>query len=34
MILEGDYHYKNRIFTSFGKRVLKITPDYDFINTE
>ena len=35
MILEGDYHYKNRsLFTSFfGKKVLKIAPDNDFINT-
>ena len=36
MILEGDYHYKNRnFFTSFfGKKILKIAPDYDFINTD
>ncbi len=35
MILEGEYHYKNRsFFTSFfGKKILKIAPDYDFINT-
>ena len=36
MILEGDYHYKTRSFlTSFyGKKVLKIAPDNDFINTK
>ena len=35
MILEGDYHFKKRsFFTSiFGKKILKIAPDYDFINT-
>ena len=35
MILEGEYHHKNRsFFTSFfGKKILKIAPDYDFINT-
>ena len=35
MILEGEYHFKKRsFFTSlFGKRILKIAPDYDFINT-
>lgn len=35
MLLEGDYHYKTRSFlTSFyGKRVIKLAPDYDFINT-
>lgn len=34
LILEGDYHYKSRsFFTSFfGKKILKIAPDYDFIN--
>ena len=34
LILEGDYHYKNRsIFTSFfGKKILKLAPDYEFIN--
>ena len=36
MILEGDYHYKSRsFFTSFfGKEILKIAPDEDFINTK
>ena len=36
MILEGDYHYKKRgFFTSlYGKKILKIAPDYDFINTK
>jgi glycosyltransferase involved in cell wall biosynthesis len=36
MILEGDYHYNSRgFFTSFyGKNVLKIAADYDFINTK
>ena len=36
MILEGDYHYKTRsFFTSFyGKNILKIAADYDFINTK
>jgi glycosyltransferase involved in cell wall biosynthesis len=35
MILEGDYHYNSRsLFTSlFGKKILKIAPDYDFIDT-
>ena len=35
MILEGEYHYKNRslITSFFGKKILKIAPDYDFINT-
>ena len=36
LILEGDYHYKTRNFlTSFyGKKILKIAPDDDFINTK
>ena len=36
MILEGEYHYKTRgLFTSFyGKNILKIAPDDDFINTK
>ena len=36
MILEGDYHYNKRSFLTaiFGKKVLKIAPDYDFINTK
>ena len=36
LILEGDYHYKNRhLLTSFfGKKILKLAPDYDFINEE
>ena len=34
MILEGEYHYKSRSFlTSFLEKILKIAPDYDFINT-
>ena len=36
MILEGDYHYKSRNFLTsfFGKKILKIAPDYDFIDTK
>ena len=36
MILEGEYHYKTRSYlTSFyGKKILKIAPDYDFINSK
>ena len=36
MILEGDYHYKKRSFLTsiFGKKILKIAPDYDFITQE
>ena len=36
MILEGDYHYKTRSFLTsfFGKKILKIAPDNDFINTK
>ncbi len=35
LILEGEYHYKTRsILTSFfGKKILKISTDYDFIQT-
>lgn len=35
LILEGKYHYDTRnYFTSFyGKKILKIASDYDFINT-
>ena len=35
MILEGDYHYKSRSLPTslFGKKILNIAPDYDFINT-
>ena len=34
MILEGHYHFNQRsLFTSFfGKKILKLAPDYDFIN--
>ena len=36
IILEGDYHYKNRSFlTSFyGKQILRLAPDYEFINED
>jgi len=36
MILEGKYHYKTRsFFTSFfGKNILEIAPDFDFITTK
>tara|TARA_B100001540_G_scaffold314750_1_gene340374 strand:- start:933 stop:1934 length:1002 start_codon:yes stop_codon:yes gene_type:complete len=36
IILEGDYHYNNRsFFTSlFGKEILKVSADYEFINAE
>ncbi len=36
MILEGHYHYKNRNFLTsfFGKHILKIAPDNDFIKTK
>ena len=35
MILEGEYHYKKRSFLTslYGKKILKIAPDDDFINT-
>ncbi len=35
MILEGEYHFDKRsLFTSFfGKEILMLAPDYDFINT-
>ena len=34
LILEGDYHYKNRSYLTsiFGKKILKLAPDYEFIN--
>ena len=34
LILEGEYHFKTRSFlTSFyGKKILKLAPDYEFIN--
>jgi len=36
VLLEGNYHYKKRsLFTSlFGKYILKLAPDYDFINAK
>tara|TARA_B100001121_G_C18671923_1_gene614331 strand:+ start:260 stop:1255 length:996 start_codon:yes stop_codon:yes gene_type:complete len=36
LILEGEYHFKKRsILTSFfGKRIIKLAPDYEFINEE
>ena len=36
MLLEGVYHYKTRsFFTSiFGKKIISIAPDYDFIETK
>ena len=36
MILEGDYHYKTRSFLTsfFGKKILKIAPDNDFIKKQ
>tara|TARA_B100001741_G_C16553307_1_gene600705 strand:+ start:3521 stop:4516 length:996 start_codon:yes stop_codon:yes gene_type:complete len=36
IILEGDYHLKKRsIITSiFGKHIIKLAPDYEFINEE
>ena len=35
MILEGEYHYNNRHYLTsiYGKKILKIASDYDFINT-
>ena len=35
MILEGKYHFNNRSFLTsfFGKKILEIAPDYDFLNT-
>jgi len=34
MLLEGEYHFETRsFFTSmFGKKIIKLAPDYDFIN--
>ena len=36
LILEGKYHYKTRSYLTsfFGKQILKIAPDKDFINTK
>ena len=36
IILEGDYHYENRswLTSCFGKEILKISADDDFINTK
>ena len=36
MILEGDYHYKTRSFITslFGKKILPLAVDYEFINTK
>ena len=36
LILEGDYHYRNRSYLTsfFGKKILKVAPDYDFINEQ
>ena len=36
MLLEGSYHYETRsFFTSlFGKKIISIAPDYDFIETK
>ncbi len=36
MILEGDYHFRSRSYPTsfFGKKILKIAPDYDFIKTK
>jgi len=36
VIVEGQYHYKTRsLFTSFyGKKILKLAPDYEFIDTK
>ena len=35
MILEGKYHYNKRSFLTspFGKKILNIAPDYDFLET-
>ncbi len=34
LILEGEYHFKNRslITSFFGKKIVKLAPDYEFIN--
>lgn len=34
IILEGEYHFKNRssLLSLFGKNILKLAPDYEFIN--
>ena len=34
LILEGEYHYNNRplLNSFFGKNILKLAPDYEFIN--
>ena len=36
VILEGDYHFKNRsFFTSlYGKHIIRLAPDYDFLSVE
>ena len=34
LILEGEFHFKNRSFVTsfFGKKILKLAPDYEFIS--
>ena len=34
LILEGDYHFNTRPFLTsfFGKKILKLAPDYEFID--
>ena len=36
IILEGEYHYKNRSFITslFGKKIIKLATDYEFINED
>ena len=36
VLLEGEYHYKTRSFFTalYGKKIIKLAPDYDFISTQ